>query len=198
MSDLQAFNLMFFSRRFTPIIFVMLVAVLSACSNAGNNEATPVLSGHPATTFPMPPLKADAELGWIVSDNERRKLGDFRGKVLVLDFYATWCVPCRQSIPHLIALQKEREGEGLQIVGLNVGGADDRVKVSQFSKELGINYPLGFPDQNLTDFFLSDNQTLPQTFIFGREGQLIKRVIGYEGVAGKEIEDAILSGIGTR
>jgi thiol-disulfide isomerase/thioredoxin len=185
---------------FILAIVAMLVGSTSACTNdkTGETEATPVLSGPPATTFPMPPLKADAELGWLLPDNHRQKLADYRGKVLVLDFYATWCAPCRESIPHLVRLQNQFGNQGLQIIGLNVGGADDRIKVSQFARELSVNYPLGFPDKTLTDFFLSDDQTIPQTFVFGREGQLIKRLIGYEGSAKTELEKAITIGIATK
>jgi peroxiredoxin len=160
-------------------------------------EATPVLSGPPSTAFPMPPLKADTEFGWTKADGERQKLGEYRGRVLVLDFYATWCVPCRQSIPDLVHRQNELSAREFQVVGLNVGGADDRVKVAEFARELGINYPLGFPDRSLTDFFLSDNQTIPQTFIFGRDGQLVKRLIGYQASTKAELDQAIATAMET-
>lgn len=171
----------------------MLAVLIGACTSQEqkDKEATPVLAGPPSTTFPMPPLNARAELGWVLSDGKSATLADYQGKVLVLDFYATWCVPCRQSIPRLSALEKQYGPKGLQIVGLNVGGADDRIKVADFAKELNIQYPLGFPNKALTDLFLSDNQTIPQTFVFGREGQPIKRFIGYEEATGAELEKVI-------
>ena len=165
---------------------------LSACMSETQPDQTapPVLSAPPARTFPMPPANARADLGWVLSDGKRAMLGDFRGKVLVLDFYATWCLPCRESIPRLIAFAQSY-GPSLQIVGLNVGGPDDRIKVAAFAGELRIPYPLGFPDQALTELFLSDNQTIPQTFVFGREGQLIKRFIGYDQSSEAELEKVI-------
>ena len=134
-------------------------------------------------------------MGWALADGHRSTLGDYEGKVLVLDFYATWCAPCRESIPHLSALQNKYGAEGLQIVGLNVGGPDDRIKVANFARELAIQYPLGFPDKALTDLFLSDDQTIPQTFVFGREGRLLKRFIGYQQSTGIELEKAISEAI---
>lgn len=181
----------------TQLLLLSAVAVLSfsssACTNEkpNNNEATPVLSGAPNTSFPMPPLAARAELGWVLSDGKRATLADYHGKVLVLDFYATWCAPCRQSIPRLNALAQSYGLKGVQIVGLNVGGADDRIKVADFAKELNIQYPLGFPDKALTDFFLSDNQTIPQTFVFTQDGHLAKRFIGYEEATGAQLEKLI-------
>ena len=87
---------------------------------------------------------------------------------------------------------QDRFGDrGLQVVGLNVGGADDRVKVAAFAGDLKIRYPLGFPDKTLSDFFLSDNQTIPQTFVFGRDGNLIKRFVGYDPAIGTELEKTI-------
>lgn len=167
------------------------VVFMGACTSQKQTEATPVLSAPPSTNEPLPPLNARSEMGWVLSDGSRATLADFRGKVLVLDFYATWCEPCRQSIPRLIALQKEYGSKGLQIVGLNVGGPDDRIKVADFARDLSIQYPLGFPDKAVTDLFLSGDQTIPQTFVFGRDGQLVKRFIGYEEATGAELEKVI-------
>lgn len=181
----------------TKLIRVAAAVVIANSTNACINQkpqdtaATPVLSGAPKTNFPMPPLKARSDIGWVLNDGKRATLADYEGKLLVVDFYATWCQPCRESIPRLIGLQQNYGPRGLQVVGLNVGGPDDRIKVANFVKELSIQYPLGFPDQALTDLFLSDNQTIPQTFVFGRRGQLVKRFIGYQGTTGDELEKVI-------
>jgi thiol-disulfide isomerase/thioredoxin len=179
----------------TLAVVMLFASSLGACTSRKPpyTEATPVLSGPPNTTYPMPPLKARSELGWVLNDSKRATLSDYEGKVLVLDFYATWCAPCRESIPRLTTLQKKYGPEGLQIVGLNVGGPDDRIKVAEFAKELGIQYSLGFPDKSLTDLFLSDDQTIPQTFVFDRQGQLVKRFIGYEKSTGTQLEQLIQS-----
>jgi thiol-disulfide isomerase/thioredoxin len=163
-----------------------------------DKETTPTLSAPPGTNFPMPPLSARTELGWVQSDGSRAKLSDFRGKVLVLDFYATWCQPCRRSIPQLIALQRDYGPKGLQIIGLNVGGPDDRIKVADFARYLDIKYPLGFPDKALTDLFFSGDQTIPQTFVFGRADQPVKRFIGYDGTIGTELVKAVREAVDSK
>jgi thiol-disulfide isomerase/thioredoxin len=179
-------------------VFVLAAITLFLISSGSCNgrkqadkDTTPTLSAPPRTNFPMPPISGHTELGWVQSDGSRAKLADFRDKVLVLDFYATWCEPCRRSIPQLIALQRDYGPKGLQVVGLNVGGPDDRIKVADFARELDIKYPLGFPDKTLTDFFFSGDQTIPQTFVFRRNGQPVKRFIGYEGSTGTELEKAV-------
>ena len=76
--------------------------------------------------------------------------------MLILDFYATWCVPCRDSVPHLIGLQKKYEDQGLGVVGLNVGGPGDEQEVPAFAKEFGIQYTLAKPDDDLASFLMAD------------------------------------------
>jgi thiol-disulfide isomerase/thioredoxin len=174
-----------------------------ACSRKESSTAsrgTPILSGPPNTTYPMPPSRAagpEAEMGWTLVDGRRARLADYRGQVLVLDFYATWCAPCRKSIPHLVELQRRSGAHGLQVVGLNVGGPDDRVKVASFAGEFNIQYPLGFPDKVLSDLFLWDDDSIPQTFVFDRSGQLVKRFIGYDDSMPTQLEQVIQSALMT-
>jgi cytochrome c biogenesis protein CcmG/thiol:disulfide interchange protein DsbE len=125
---------------------------------------------------------------WYVANNQSTKLSDYKGKVVVLDFYATWCEPCRAETPRLVQLQKDLGPSGLQVVGLNVGGDDDRAQVPVYAKEFGVEYPLGFPDDNLVDQYLTDNQDIPQAFVFDRQGDLIKRFVGYSPSSGAELE----------
>jgi len=181
------------------LLLVACAVFLVACSRqepSTASEAAPGLPGAPNTTYPMPPLRAEgagAEMGWTLVDGRRAKLTDFRGQVLVLDFFATWCAPCRKSIPHLGDLQRRSSTYGVQVVGLNVGGPDDRVKVAAFAAEFNIPYPLGFPDKPLSDLFLSDDDSIPQTFVFDRGGQLVKRFIGYDDSMTKELEHVLHS-----
>jgi thiol-disulfide isomerase/thioredoxin len=185
--------------RNAALSMMIAFALLFGCSrreSGTSNADTPIMVGPPNTIYPMPPLSAEGagvEIGWTLVDGRRMRLSDFRGQVLVLDFYATWCAPCRESVPHLSELQRRSSNHGLQIVGLNVGGPDDRVKVPAFAAEFNIPYPMGFPDKSLTDLFLSDDNSIPQTFVFDREGQLIKRFIGYDDSVPNKLEQVIQS-----
>jgi thiol-disulfide isomerase/thioredoxin len=128
---------------------------------------------------------------WAVGGNQAAKLSDYKGKVVVLDFYATWCEPCRAETPRLVQMHKDYAANGLQVIGLNVGGDEDRPKVPAFAREFGIEYPLGFPDDNLVDQYLTDNQNIPQAFVFDRNGDLVKRFIGYSSTSGAELERVV-------
>src|SRR5947207_5166820 len=98
------------------------------------------------TCTPRPP---SALGGWVQGNNEHGKLSDYKGKVVVLDFYATWCEPCRAETPRLVSMQQRYRDQGLQVIGLNVGGEDDHVQVPAYAKEFGIQYPLVWPDDEL-------------------------------------------------
>ena len=147
----------------------------------------------------MPPTRAAslANMGWELSDGKRSVFSEYKGKVLILDFYATWCAPCRDSIPHLIGLQKKFEDQGLTVVGLNVGGPGDEEEVPAFAKAFGIQYTLAQPDDDLVSFLMSDSDAIPQTFVFDRQGKLVERFIGYDTAVGEQLERVIESTLQT-
>ena len=137
--------------------------------------------------------KANLPWGWTFENNQRAQLSDYKGKVVVLDFYATWCEPCRAETPHLVQLQRQYATQGLQVIGLNVGGENDREQVPVYAKEFGVQYPLAFPDDGLADSYLGDNQTIPQALVFDRDGKMIKRFVGYSESSGQELERVVQS-----
>ena len=192
----------FASLRLCEAILLCSLLLLTGCNSTDGADSgkTPVISGNPPnTTYPMPPANnaSLANMGWELADGKHSLVSDHKGKVLVLDFYATWCVPCRDSIPHLISLQKKFEEQGLIVVGLNVGGPGDPEKVPAFAKEFGIQYALAKPDDDLVNFLLSDSDAIPQTFVFDRQGQLVERFIGYDKAAGERLERVIANTLQT-
>jgi len=178
------------------LLLAALICVLSAC-NSNDSPTTaskaPSNNAPPNTAFPMPPLDGASinNLGWTFGGGRRNIFSDFKGKVLILDFYATWCEPCRRSVPHLIGLQKKYENQGLQVVGLNVGGDGDEEKVPGFANEFGIQYTLAKPDDELVNLLMANNDAIPQTFVFDRQGQLAERLIGFGPNAGDRIDNAV-------
>jgi thiol-disulfide isomerase/thioredoxin len=144
-----------------------------------------------ALAFSSCTRKAAGRGGWTLDNNQRAQLADFKGKVVVLDFYATWCEPCRAETPRLVELQRQYETQGLQVIGLNVGGEDDREQVPVYAKEFGIQYPLAFPDDELADGYLGNNQNIPQAFVFDRSGNMVKRFVGYSDDSGAELERVV-------
>ena len=187
---------------FVALTFALLFFISCNATDVSETSKTPVVSGPPANTaLPMPPVNTSSSInnmGWTFADAKRGLFSEYKGKVLVLDFYATWCEPCRRSVPHLVGLQKKYADQGFTVIGLNVGGEEDQPKVPKFAKELGINYPLAIPDDELSVFLLADNDGIPQTFIFDRQGVLVDRLIGFGPSSGAEIDEAVESALKTR
>lgn len=175
--------------------------LLAACNSSESPpQPTPVITNPPTgTTYPMPPTRATslANMGWELPDGKRSVFSEYKGKVLILDFYATWCAPCRDSIPHLIGLQKKYEDQGVRVVGLNVGGPGDEQLVPAFAKEFGIQYPLARPDEDLATFLLGDQDAIPQTFVFDRQGQLVQRFVGFGQDTGTYLDAAVETALKT-
>ena len=102
-----------------------------------------------------------------------QKLSAYRGKVVVLNFWATWCIPCRKEMPDLAAIQNEYAALGIQVVGASADALTDRQKVVTFIKETGINFPVwvGATTEEMKRFGLGP--ALPGTVVIGRDGKLL-------------------------
>lgn len=103
---------------------------------------------------------------------QQRNVSEWKGKVLVINFWATWCPPCLEEIPHFIKLQDKYGHQGLQFVGIALEGVDE---VIGFANEQGINYPLLVGEQEvikLAGKFGNRIGGLPYTVIIDREGHI--------------------------
>lgn len=150
----------------------------------------------PRTNMPMPPIAsshgaATQAPGWTLLDGRRESLADYKGRVLVLDLYATYCPPCRDEIPQLISLQRRYEARGLKVVGLNVGGPDDRRLVPDYVRELGIDYALGDPDDEFINTLSGGETAIPRTYVFDRRGRLADFSVGYDSEVAARLEQAV-------
>ena len=130
-------------------------------------------------------------MGWTIGSMQHVRLSDYQNKVLVLDFYATWCEPCRDSIPHLVELQQQYGPQGLQVIGLNVGGGSDLDKVPAFAREFHIQYQLGVPDSELAELYAGDENVIPQTVVLDRQGRQVKRFLGYDESVDQQLQEII-------
>lgn len=111
------------------------------------------------------------------------RLSSFRGKGVVLNFWATWCAPCRTEIPWFIQLQKEYGPRGLQVVGVSMDDAGSKA-VEQFVEKMGMNYPVLLDDGHVSSLY-GATQVLPTTYYISRNGMVLalaKGVIGEDKV----------------
>ena len=102
-------------------------------------------------------------------------LAQYKGKVVLLDFWATWCAPCKVEIPHFIALQDKYGPQGLQIIGLSMD--DDAKPVVKFAAQMKINYPIAVGDEKLASKY-GGVLGLPIAFIVDKEGRIVHKHVG--------------------
>ena len=125
-----------------------------------------------------------ANLDFTVKDMHGKdvSLASYKGKVIVLDFWATWCPPCKAEIPGFVELQNQYGSQGLQVVGVSV---DDPIeKLGPFASEFKMNYPVlvGLGRDDLQDAF-GPMWGIPTTFVINRDGKICKK---HSGLVGKD------------
>lgn len=147
-------------------IFILSAAILSlfSLSKVGADNAP----GSEGSVAPV----------WKLQDLNGKTVGsdDFKGKVVILDFWATWCPPCRAEIPGLIDLQKAYGKQGLMVVGVSVdqGGTD---VIKPFVEKFGMNYPVLVADDKVQQAF-GGFDAIPVTLVIDRQGRIVKRHLG--------------------
>lgn len=145
------------------ILGLVLVLALSACKP--RNQLN--LSGGnrpPAPEFALTDI-----------NGKPLSLAQYKGKVVLLDFWATWCAPCKVEIPHFIALQDKYGSQGLQIIGLSMD--DDAKPVVKFAEQMKINYPIAVGDEKLASSY-GGVLGLPIAFIIDKEGRIVHKHVG--------------------
>jgi thiol-disulfide isomerase/thioredoxin len=112
------------------------------------------------------------------ASGRQQPLAQWRGKVIVINFWATWCEPCRKEMPEFVLAQREFGPRGLQFVGIAV---DQRDKVEQFAKDLDLNYPAligGYDAVDLSKSLGNELSALPFTIVIDRKGNVARTQLG--------------------
>ncbi len=118
-------------------------------------------------------------------DGEDVVLSGLRGSVVLLDFWATWCGPCRESIPHLIDLHKTYQERGLKIVGMSIDKEKDEEALRHFGKSLDIPYAIVLAPENVVRQYGVTG--IPATFLIDREGNIRERIVGFNNTIAKHL-----------
>ena len=122
-------------------------------------------------------------------DNTPINLADYKGKAVLINFWATWCAPCKIEMPWLIALRSQYAPQGFEILGVN---ADDpgtpRTKLAKFGQEQGLNYPLLLGDDAMSRKY-GGVEFLPTSYFVGRDGKIVAETAGL--VSKNEVEASI-------
>lgn len=164
-----------FSRFSTRIFFIIPLALfIIACGtpdqrSTKNNEATMGQTANPQNSSQQK-FKEAPDFTLETMEGNNFTLSDQRGKVVVLNFWATWCAPCRKEIPDFMELYNEMKDDGVLFVGVSLDeeGWD---KVRPYAKDMGINYPIMVDDGNVSRQY-GPIRAIPTTLIINKKGQV--------------------------
>ena len=160
-------------------------ATTPALVNAPNaNVAAPtpasVVTDAPPAWTDLPPEVAMAPLK--DANGAPFKLADFFGKVVVVNFWATWCGPCRREIPELIKLHKEFQSRGVEMIGLTTEDPDASAeKVRKFIQDFQVDYRIGWASGQVGAPLMQGHTAIPQIFIISPDARILKRFVGFSG-----------------
>ena len=140
------------------LVIAMTIFSIAACSRAGAIEV-----GDKAPDFALANL-----------DGKTVNLSDFSGKAVILNFFATWCPPCRQEVPDFIELQKAYGEKGFTFIGVALVDLKD---AKSFAEKFGINYPVLVDDGKASEIY-GPVRAIPTTFVIGKDGKVAKLYVG--------------------
>jgi thiol-disulfide isomerase/thioredoxin len=176
------------SRKSASFFLLALAIVSLSCSGSVvDDSVSEAAKGYrpPATARPAVDGRVNDFNVQMLSGGGGAKMSDLVGqnKVVLVNFWATWCGPCKREIPDLIALKRQFQGKDVEIIGLTVEEPELQSRVQAFVQQYSINYPIGFAPQEIFFLFNVANGNdprapIPQTFVFGRDGKILDSVRG--------------------
>ncbi|SRR5258706_12388499 len=162
----------------------LVLGLLAVPSIGRGEDDTNSLVGKPAPDFTLQTL-----------DSKEVKLSELKGDVVVLDFWATWCPPCRKSLPHLnkVANDKDLAEKGLKVYAVNCREGKDKAEAYLKKNNLELNVPLDSNGATMKDYMVKG---IPTTVIVGRDGTVKKVFVGFGGEESeKQLDEAVAEAI---
>ncbi|MHB2150486.1 TlpA family protein disulfide reductase [Calditrichota bacterium LG25] len=160
------------------IIFVAIL-MLNGANNSSNAESS--MTDVPSQSVAQQDEQYPEAPAFTLNDLNGKEvsLSDFKGKVVFVNFWATWCPPCRKEIPAFIELIDQYGDDGFVILGVAVDPREFQNvdKVKPFAKEMGINYPVVYDTKGVSQLY-GGIRSIPTTFVINREGKVVGRIVG--------------------
>jgi len=158
------------------VVSIMLVFGIQKARHSPGSLGAGKLQGQPAPDFALASL-----------DGKTLRLSDYHGKAVLLNFWATWCEPCKIEMPWFVDLQKKYGPQGLQVIGIAMDDTSPK-EIADFAQKMGVNYPILIGKEEVGTAY-GGVGVLPSTFYITRDGKVVDRVFGL--VSRSEIEKNI-------
>ena len=160
-----------------------MIVTARRVQSSSKNGAFGAIRGAPAPDFTLKTL-----------DGKSLKLSDLRGKAVLLNFWATWCAPCKIETPWIVDLQNQYASQGLQVVGVSMDDESDTDGIKKFAQEMHMNYPILRGNEDVGNAY-GGLEFLPTTYFVGRDGNVTGRILGLKGRS--DMEDNVQKALAT-
>jgi thiol-disulfide isomerase/thioredoxin len=175
---------------------------LHSPSAAQSNTPAPDTANSQAQNQAAPPASVTAQRGknkagkelppdfWLkeIFSGKEIRLSKYQGKVVLVDFWATWCGPCRMELPHFVELQDAYKKKGFSMIGVSLDQQGEEI-VQNFAKQWKINYPIVVDGSGEVSYAFGGIRAIPSTYLIGRDGTIKETFVGYRPK--EQFEDAI-------
>ena len=156
-------------------LLLFIAVILIGCDSGTKKAKVPkVVPNFSLTSLDGTPLTKD----------------NLKGKVVILDFWATWCAPCRAAIPHLVSLYKTYKDQGLEVIGVNLDQGD-RSDVVDFVKRNQIPYPIAIGTNNSITKDLGNISSLPTMILLSKQSSIEFKVVGFNAEISSKLESKL-------
>jgi peroxiredoxin len=155
-------------------VLAVAVALAAGCGdpsgpkNPGSTKGDGVAAGAQATDFTLRDV-----------DGKTVRLSDYQGKVVLIDFWATWCVPCEAEIPHLQELFAAQQDKGFVVLGVSMDGPETIANVGSFARRYNLTFPILLDEETKVVGVYNPKRTAPLQVLIDRKGQIAKVRQGY-------------------
>jgi peroxiredoxin len=167
-----------------PHVTVLEKSNQTVQQDVASDEGLPNLRGKKAPQFTLKNLQG-----------RKVSLADYKGKAVLVNFWATWCAPCKLEMPWFIDLHKQYAPEGFEILGVSEDEPKDRPQIGKFSEKIGVNYPILIGDDAASKAY-GGVEFLPTSYYIGRDGKVVAETTGL--ASRDEIEANIKKALGTK
>lgn len=148
------------------------------------DEGLPNLRGKKAPQFTLKTL-----------DGRKVSLADYKGRAVLVNFWATWCAPCKLEMPWFVELHQQYAAQGFEILGVSEDDVKDRPEIGKFAHRIGVNYPILLGDEAAAKAY-GGIDFLPTSYYVGRDGKIVEETAGL--VSRDEIEASIKKALAAR